>query len=78
MIEICWQEVFMNSRFMDDSLTWRKLCRAAALEQNPEKLTQIVRKISSALEARKRRLRRSSEIRLQNLAHIASRLDRAA
>jgi hypothetical protein len=68
----------MNSRFTDDSLNWRKLCRAAALEQNPDKLSQIVQKIGSALKARQRRLSRFSESRRQNLPHLASRLDRAA
>jgi len=48
----------MNYRFTEDSLNWRRLCRSAALEQNPEKLYQIVQKISSALRARQRSLRR--------------------
>jgi hypothetical protein len=68
----------MNSRFTDDSLNWRKLCRAAALEQNPDSLSQIVQKISSALKAHQRKLRRFSQTRRDNLSHIASRLDRAA
>jgi hypothetical protein len=68
----------MNSRFTDDSLNWRKLCRAAALEQNPDKLSRIVQKIGSALRARQRRLRRFSETRRENISHIVSTLDRAA
>jgi hypothetical protein len=68
----------MNSRFTDDSLNWRRLCRAAALEQNPDKLCQIVGKIASALRTRQRRLRRFSETRRPDIAHIARTLDRAA
>jgi hypothetical protein len=68
----------MNSRFTDDSLNWRKLCRAAALEQDPDKLCQIVQKIGSALRARLRRLRRFSQTRRENISHIARTLDRAA
>jgi hypothetical protein len=68
----------MNSRFTDDSLNWRKLCRAAALEQNPHKLSQIVQRISSALKVRQRRLRRFSESRRDNVSHIASAVGRAA
>lgn len=40
----------MNSRFTDESLNWRKLCRSAALEQCPDKLSQIVEKINGGLE----------------------------
>jgi hypothetical protein len=37
---------------------WLGLCREASVEQNPEKLSQLVRRISELLEARDRRLRR--------------------
>jgi hypothetical protein len=68
----------MNSRFTDDSLNWRKLCRAAALERNPDKLYQIVQRITSALKARQRGLRGFAETRGVNISHISSRLHRAA
>ena len=68
----------MNSRFTEDSLNWRKLCRAAALEQNPDKLSQVVQRINSALTTRQRRLRSFAETRLDDISHISSRLDRAA
>jgi hypothetical protein len=36
----------MNSRFTDESLNWRTLCRAAVLEQDPDNLSQIVNRIN--------------------------------
>lgn len=68
----------MNSRFTDDSLTWRKLCRAAAMEQDPDNLSQIVQKINSVLRVRQRRLRSVSATMRGNSTHVSSRLDRAA
>jgi hypothetical protein len=65
----------MNSRFTGESLSWRKLCRAAALEKDPYKLSQIVNKINSALRSRQRSL---AEDRRDNISSISSRLDRAA
>ncbi len=47
----------MNSRFAGDSLNWRRLCRAAVLEQDADKLSHIVRRINSALGIHQRRLR---------------------
>jgi hypothetical protein len=68
----------MNSRFTDDSLSWRKLCRAAALERDPDKLSHIVQKMSSGLRARQRSLRRFPDTLRQTLPHIAASLHRAA
>ena len=39
---------------------WRKLCRAAAIEQDADKVWQIVRKIDAALSSRQRLLRLSA------------------
>lgn len=52
----------MNSRFADESLNWRTLCRAAVLEQDPDKLSQIVQRINAALESRQCVLRSFAEI----------------
>jgi hypothetical protein len=68
----------MNSRFTDDSLIWRKLCRAASLEQNPDSLSQIIQKINSALKTRLRKLRSSVETRRNNASRLSSKLGRAA
>jgi hypothetical protein len=69
----------MNSRFGDDSLNWRRLCRAAALEQNPDELYEIIHRINSALKTRQRRLRRFAGTRRNDVSHSSSsRLARAA
>lgn len=68
----------MNFRLAEDSLNWRKLCRSAALEQDPEKLSQIVQKISAALGERQRSLRRLDGTSRDNLSHVSSLLNRAA
>lgn len=68
----------MNSRFTDESLNWRKLCRAAALEQDPAKLSQTVQRINSALRVRQRWLYSSVDTRRNNISHISPRLDRIA
>jgi hypothetical protein len=47
-------ETLMNSHFTDESLNWRTLCRAAAVEQNPDALAQIVHRIILALKLRQR------------------------
>jgi hypothetical protein len=68
----------MNSRFTDESLSWRKLCRSAALEQRPDKLSQIIERINQALKVRQRTLRNLAEARQDHGFHIASRSHRAA
>lgn len=68
----------MNSRFTDDSLTWRKLCRAAALEQHPDELSRIVQKMNSVLNARQTALHGFRKTRRNNNSHVSSRLDQAA
>ena len=64
----------MNSRFTDESLNWRKLCRASALEQDPTKLSQIVQRINSALRLRQRELRGFVDTRAGNISHISDRV----
>ena len=71
-------EVGMKSHFADESMYWRKLCRAAAVEQDADKLVQIVRKLNSALLARQRKLRSVAGTRRNNVAHISSGIERAA
>ena len=51
----------MNSRLVDELLDWRTLCRAAVLEQDPDKLLQIVQRINAALISRQQMLRGSEE-----------------
>jgi len=68
----------MKSRFTDESLNWRKLCRAAALEQDPVKLFQVVQRINALLRTHLRRLRSCADIRRNHTSHTSSRLDRAA
>jgi hypothetical protein len=68
----------MDSRFTDDSLNWRRLCRAAVLERDPDKLFDILQKMSSGLRARQRSLRRFRETRRQNISPMARTLSRAA
>lgn len=68
----------MNSRFADESLSWRRLCRFAALEQRPDKLCEIVERINLALKARQRLLRSLAEARRDHPEHISSRSNRAA
>lgn len=40
---------------------WMHLCELAAIEQNPEKLMQLVREINRLLEEKEDRLRGKSE-----------------
>jgi hypothetical protein len=68
----------MNSRFTDESLNWRKLCRSAALEQRPDKLSQIVERMNLVLKMRQRMLRSLAEARCHDRVHISSRSNRAA
>jgi len=68
----------MNSRFTDESLNWRRLCRSAALEQRPDKLFQIVEKINLALKIRQRTLRNLADAVRDRSYRIPSRSKRAA
>jgi len=68
----------MNSRFTDESLNWRRLCRSAALEQRPEKLSQIVEKINLTLKVRQRALRNLTESGRGNNSYISPKSRRAA
>ena len=44
----------------DKQEEWLELCRQASVEQDPEKLFQLVRRISDLLEAKDQRLRARS------------------
>jgi hypothetical protein len=37
---------------------WRELCQKAAIEQDAQKLVQLIREINELLEAKERRLKR--------------------
>ena len=65
----------MNSPF-EKSLWWRRLCRTAAVEEDPEKLSEIVRDINTKLKMRQQMLRRKQDP--SRVLHIASRRGRAA
>lgn len=68
----------MHSHFADDSMSWRKLCRAAVLAHDPNELSQIIHKMNSALRSRQRWLRRFAGTKGRDIPHASSRLDRAA
>jgi hypothetical protein len=68
----------MNSHFTDESLNWRKLCRAAVLERDPEKLLHIVHRINLALRMRQRVLRSLAEARRDKSSHTSARSKWAA
>ncbi len=68
----------MNTRFTNDSLNWRKLCRAAVLEQDANRLGQIVQRINSVLAIRQRMLRASEKTRQDDFSRGLSTLKRAA
>ena len=68
----------MNSRFTDESLNWRSLCRAAVLEQDPDKLSQIVKRINLTLRMRQQVLRSVAEGTRAKNPDISSRPRRAA
>jgi hypothetical protein len=68
----------MNSRFTDESLNWRTLCRAAVLELDPDKLSQIVQRISLGLRMRQRVLRSVAEATRAKNPRTSSRPRRAA
>jgi len=68
----------MNSRFTDESLNWRTLCRAAVSEQDPDTLSQIVNRINLALRMRQRVLRSGAEATRTKNPDSSSRPRRAA
>jgi len=68
----------MNSRFTDESLNWRRLCRSAALEQRPDKLSQIVERINLALKNRQRALHNLAKASRDNNPYISAKSGRAA
>ena len=68
----------MNYRFTDESLNWRTLCRAAVLEQDPDKLSQIVQRISLGLRMRQRVLRSVAEATRAKNPRTSSRPRRVA
>ena len=68
----------MNSRFTDESLIWRQLCRAALLEQDPDKLSLIVRGINVALKVQQQVLCNFAEAKRDHNPHTSSKPSRAA
>ena len=68
----------MNSPFTGRSLAWRKLCRAAAFEQDPKKLSEIVHRLNAALRMRQRMLLSPGSRNQSTVSRIDSRLGRAA
>ena len=68
----------MNSRFTSDSLDWRQLCRAAVLEQDPDKVLQIVHRLNLALKMRLQVLRSLAGAEQDNSPHTSSKSKRAA
>jgi hypothetical protein len=72
------QEGFLNSHFTDESLSWRKLCRAAAFEEDPDKLSQIVERMNFALKTRQGALRILAQSTRGITLHISSKVKRLA
>ena len=68
----------MNLPFAEKSLDWRRLCRAAAVEQDPEKLSEIVQRINVNLMRRQRMLRRPGKPGLSEVVGINGGQGRAA
>jgi hypothetical protein len=72
------QEMLMNSRFAGDSVNWRRLCRAAVLEQDADKLSHIVRRMNSALGVHQQRLRDLAKAKRDTISSVSPMPDRAA
>ena len=68
----------MNSRFTSESLNWRQLCRAAVLEQDPDKVLHIVHRLNLALKMRLRVLRSFAGAEQDNRPQTPSKSKRAA
>jgi hypothetical protein len=68
----------VNSRFANESLSWRRLCRAAVLEQDADRLWKIVQKMNSALGMRQKTLRALANTRRDSISRAPSAFDRAA
>ncbi len=68
----------MNSVFKGASLEWRRLCRAAVIEHDPDRLAEIVWKINAMLGDRQDMLRSRSGKGSQIVLRIHSRPRRAA
>jgi hypothetical protein len=45
---------------------WKQLCAQAAVEQDPKRLSELVREINDLLEAKQKRLNNSREAKSQN------------
>ncbi len=67
----------MRCHFTDESLNWRTLYRAAALEQDPDALAQIVHRINLALKLRQRVLLSFAEARRDKSSEMPSESDQA-
>ena len=46
---------------------WRKLCEQAAIEQDPDKLMELVREINDLLQQKEQRLMGSSSFRFRQV-----------
>jgi hypothetical protein len=68
----------MSAHFTDESLSWRKLCRSAALEEDPDRLSQIVQKMNFALKIRQKALCARTQSARDITFHIAPRMKHLA
>lgn len=68
----------MSAHFTDESLSWRKLCRAAALEEDPDRLSQIVQRMNFALKIRQKTLCARAQSTRGFTLHISSKMKHLA
>jgi hypothetical protein len=68
----------MTSPFVGKAWQWRRLCRAAVVEQDPEKLAEIVQTINAKLGMRQRMLRGRGKQSQPAVIRFNSRLGRVA
>jgi len=67
----------VNSQSLNDSMNWRRLCRALAVEQDADKMRQLIEQINSNVDNRQRDLRLmagSGPRLLQHRTHTARRM----
>lgn len=53
---------------------WRKLCEQAAVEQDPDKLMDLIREINNLLEMKELRLQRQPQTSGREDSHQSARL----
>jgi len=68
----------MSAHFTDESLNWRRLCRAAALEKDPDRLSQIVQRMNFALKIRQKALCARAHSTRGITLHISSKMKHLA